>query len=108
MLDFKVNFPEDEHKHEHETVEVEVFSILDDDEKERFYKELGVVELEGEECLLCHEVFLDESFEKIVDEKEEVHVFKKITINGEVYLEYVNDYDLAKRAFDFWKKEGET
>ena len=36
MLDFKVNFPESEHKHEHETVEVEVFSILDDDEKEGF------------------------------------------------------------------------
>jgi len=36
MLDFKVNFPEGEHKHEHETVEVEVFSILNDDEKEGF------------------------------------------------------------------------
>ncbi len=72
MLDFKVNFPEGEHKHEHETVEVEVFSILDDDEKEGFM------------------------------------FSKKITINGEDYLEYVDDYDLAKRAFDLWKKEGKT
>ncbi len=102
-MEFNVHLPH-EHEHEHEEVEVEVFSILNDEGREDFYKKVGEVELEGQKYWVCQEVFLDENLERIVDEGD-IHVFKEIENEGEVYLEYVDDYDLAKKVFDIWEEE---
>ncbi len=106
MIDFHIRFPEEDN-HEHEMVEIEVFSIMDDDGTERFYKELGRISFEGNEYLLCNEVVLDEAMEKIVDEKDEVHVFRIVREGDEEFLEYVEDYEEAKRVFEIWQESAE-
>ncbi len=87
-----------------DTVEVEVFSILDEKGNEVFFKEVGKIVEDGKEFLLCQEVFVDEKLKLIIEEGD-VYVFEKILINGEEYLDLVEDYDEAKRIFDKWLEE---
>ena len=110
-MEFNVNFPEDEHEHEHEMVEIEIFSVLDDDGNEDFFKKLDEIAYEGERYWVCQEVFLDPELTRVEDEGD-IHIFKEVNIDGEEYVEYVDDYDLAKRIFDIWEEhledEGES
>ena len=92
-----------EHDHEHELVEVEIFSILDDEGKEEFFKEVGTVEYGGKTYKVWQEVLLDEKQELIVNEGD-IHIFEEIEEDGETYLDEVLDYDLAKKIFDIWEK----
>ena len=82
---------------------MEVFSVLNDDGEEDFFKKLDEITLDGVKYWVCQEVFLDENLERIVDEGD-IHVFKEIEHEGEIYLEYVDDYDLAKKVFDIWEE----
>ncbi len=100
---FHVHVNGEEHDHEHELVEVEIFSILDDDGNEIFYKEVGTIEHDGKTYKVCQEVFLDDKQELIVDEGE-IHIFEEIKEGEDTYLDEVLDYDLAKKIFDIWEK----
>ncbi len=106
-MEFDVNFPEEDH--EHELVEVEVFSVVDDEGNEDFYKKLDEVAYEGEIYWVCQEVFLDPELTRVEDEGD-IHIFKEVNLDGEEYVEYVDDYELAKKVFDIWEErlgEGE-
>ncbi len=102
-MEFNVNFPDDGHEHEHELVEIEVFSVVDDDGNEDFYKKLDEIAYENEIYWICQEVFLDPELTRVEDEGD-IHIFKEVNIDGEKYIEYVDDYELAKKVFDIWEE----
>ncbi len=100
-MDFHVNFPEDEH--EQEMIEVEVFSVIDDEGNEDFFKKLDEITYEGGVYWVCQEVFLDPELTRI-EEEGDIHVFREVETQGEKFIEYVKNYDLAKRIFDMWEE----
>ncbi len=110
-MEFNVNFPEEDHDYEYELIEVEIFSVVDDDGNEEFYRKLDEIALDGEKYWICQRVFLDPELTRVEEEEEEkIHIFRELNLDGEEYVEYIDDYEIAKKVFDIWEErlsEGE-